>query len=166
MSLHLRPILIGAFIGALAGAASAETPKNSQTSQIYLQRGADGRSVLTDHPSASAVTERVWQMDKEDPVAAHQRALEVQREAQAVSARVQRSIDAQQRLAAEESYMRMRIAPQGAPAGFDDDAETVVFAPLGYGSLGRRFDHHRPVHRPHPPSRPGPFMRSALPGSR
>jgi hypothetical protein len=163
MSLQLRPILIAAFLGGIAVTAAAETPR---TSQIYLQRGADGRSVLTDRPSASAVTERTWQMDREDPVAAQQRALEVQRQAEAVSIRVQRSIETQQRLASEENYARLRLAQQSAPAGDFDDDQAVVFAPLGFGPLGRRFDHRHPPHRPHAQPRRGPFMRSALPGSR
>jgi hypothetical protein len=163
MSLHLRPILIAAFIGSIASTAWAETPK---TSQIYLQRGADGRSVLTDRPSANAVTERTWQVDREDPVAAQQRALEVQRQADAVTLRVQRAIDAQQQRASDEMLMRMRLAQlehQYSDAAGADDGSAVAFAPIGFRPFG---NNRRPPHRPHPPMRPMGFRGSASPGSR
>jgi hypothetical protein len=168
MSLHLRPALIVvALVGTAAGAAFADTPT---TAQIYLQRGADGRSVLTDRPSASAVTERTWQMDREDPVAARQRELEVRRQAEAVSVRVQRSIEAQERRASEDEFLRLRlrVAQLEHPNdGTDADGDSVVFAPLGFRPFGNRFDNHRPQHRPsHPRMRPTPFRRSALLESR
>jgi hypothetical protein len=163
MSLQLRPILIAAFICSVASTAWAETPK---TTQIYLQRGADGRSVLTDRPSASAVTERTWQMDREDPVAAQQRAMEVQRQADAVTLRVQRAIEAQQRRASEETLMRLRLAQlerQYSDAAGDDDGDAVVFAPIGFRPYG---NNRRPPHRPHPSMRPMALRGSASLGSR
>ena len=60
-------------------------------------------------------------MNREDPVAAQQRALEVKREADAVSERVQRTIEAQLRRASEEDLMRMQLAmayPQNDASDF------------------------------------------------
>jgi hypothetical protein len=168
MSLHLRPslIVLALALGGAAGGAFADTAK---TAQIYLQRDATGRSVLTDRPSASAVTERTWAMDREDPVAAQQRALDVRREAEAVSVRVQRSIEAQLARSSEEGLMRQRLAmlerQNGATSMDGDDDTTTVFAPIGFGA--NRFDHRRQHHRSgHSPSRPGPFRGSGSPGSR
>src|SRR6187455_1006946 len=92
--------LLAAMLAGLIVAlpAAAAEPKG----QIYQQRAADGRIVLTDRPSSNAVTERTWQVDREDPEAAQKRAQEVRREADAVSERVQRRIDAQERMAAAE----------------------------------------------------------------
>jgi hypothetical protein len=120
MQTHLRPILVlvAAFLG---GAGIAQAADNSATTQIYQQRDADGHAVFTDRPSSKSVTERTWQMNREDPVAAQQRALEVKREAVAVSERVQRTIEAQLRRSSEEDMMRMQLAmayPQNDPSNF------------------------------------------------
>ena len=80
--------------GALPAAASAAAGP-AATTQIYQQRTADGRILLTDRPSPMATTERQWQMSPEDAAAARQRALDVKLEAQAVTERVQRSIERQ-----------------------------------------------------------------------
>ena len=151
MSLHLRltPILFALLVGS-AGGAAAETPA---TAQIYQQRGADGSIVLTDRPSPKAVTERTWQMDREDPVAARQRALEVKREAEAVSERVQRSIESQQRLASEADLMRLRLAlleRQSEAAASDSDSNAVAILGVGFRPFfaSRRPPSHRPVHMP------------------
>lgn len=92
-----------ALTGADAFAASAAAP-----TQIYQQRAADGRVVLTDRPSATDVTERAWRIEPEDADAARQRALDVKAEAQAVSERIQRGIDG--RRLAEDDARRDRIA--------------------------------------------------------
>jgi hypothetical protein len=91
--------------------------------------------VLTDRPSANAVTERTWQMEREDPAAVHQRALEVRREADAVSERVQRMIEAQERRATEADLERMRLARFQRPADAswsdgDGDGSAIIVAPL------------------------------------
>src|SRR5664279_754860 len=63
-SLVLPALLLAA---SLAGPAAAESSSDSPGQyRIYLQRGADGRAMLTDRPSAGAVTERSWQLERED----------------------------------------------------------------------------------------------------
>lgn len=170
MQSNIRPSLTLAFVfGALlcgaAGAAPAADP--SGLTQVYQQRGADGRIVLTDRPSPTAVTERSWQLEREDPQAAQRRALEVRREADAVSERVQRRIDAQQR-SVDYELERMRLAQrdrelQLARADSDDDGSSVIVAPgANRRFVGRRFPtgHHRP-----PMRRPAPSRGSHLSGS-
>ena len=87
-------------------AANAETPA---TRQIVQQRTADGSILLTDRPRPGATTERSWLVEKEDPVAARQRAIDVKAEANLVAERIDRRIAAQQR-AADDEYMRQRMA--------------------------------------------------------
>ena len=150
------------FVVVLAGAAALPAFADStSTAQIYQQRDADGHIVLTDRPVAKSVTERTWQMSREDPAAAQQRALEVKREADAVSERVQRSIEAQLRRSAEEDLMRMRLAmlERQNEASYDDN-DGIAY---GYPLVNRRgaFDNRRPQHRPRqspnrPPMRGGP----------
>ena len=160
-SLHLA-LALGALLCASAGAADAPAG-----AQIYQQRTADGRIVLTDRPSPTAVTERTWQMDREDPAAAAQRALEVRREADVVSERVQRRIDAQQR-ALDYDLERMRIGQrelqlQYAGADGNYDGVPVILAPVG----NRQFTSRRMVpgqHRP-PQHRPGNGPARMLPVS-
>jgi hypothetical protein len=160
-SLHLA-LALGALLCASVGAArAADAPAGAQ---IYQQRAADGRIVLTDRPSPTAVTERTWQMDREDPAAAAQRALEVRREADVVSERVQRRIDAQQR-ALDYDLERMRLAQrerelqlQYAGADGNYDAVPVILAPAGNRQFtSRRMapgQHRPPQHRPgHAPAR-------------
>ena len=150
---------------ALAGASAlAEVPGGSQ---IYQQRGADGSIVLTDRPSPKAVTERTWQTQHDDAGAA-QRALDVRREAEVVSERIQRRIEAQERRAADQDMMRTRVArvDRGdvADDGLDGDGYGYGFGVPIYRQFGRR---HRGAgsfeqggsHRQGPPggqpSRPG-----------
>ncbi|MEO7058026.1 MAG: hypothetical protein ABI281_12490 [Caldimonas sp.] len=92
-----------ALVGADAFAASTPAP-----TQVYQQRSADGRTVLTDHPSAIDVTERAWRIEPEDADAARQRGLDLKAEAQAVSERIQRGIDG--RRLAEDDARRDRVA--------------------------------------------------------
>jgi hypothetical protein len=151
-------------VAVLAGAAAVPAFADStSTAQIYQQRDADGHIVLTDRPVAKSVTERTWQMSHEDPAAAQQRALEVKREADAVSERVQRSIEAQLRRSSEEDLMRMRLAmlERQNEASYDD-SDGVAYG-YGYPLADRRgaFDNRRPQHRPRqspnrPPMRGGP----------
>jgi hypothetical protein len=151
MSPPLRPVLVVvlAVLGAASGAAFAATPT---TAEVYLQRGSDGRSVLTDRPSADAVTERTWHVNREDPALAQQRALEVQRHADAVSERIQRTIEAQERRASEADLLRMRLAQlerQYEGAASDGFGDGVVVAPIGFRGFGNRGDNRRPPHRSH-----------------
>ena len=161
--LRLTPILVAALVGS-AGGAAAETPA---IAQIYQQRGADGSIVLTDRPSPKAVTERTWQIDREDPVAARQRALEVKREADAVSERVQRSIESQQRLALETDLLRLRLAlleRQSEAAASDADNNAVAIVGVGFRPFANR---RPPPHRPmRMPMRRGPINGPTGLGSR
>jgi hypothetical protein len=164
MQLHTRliPIFVAALVGSACSAALADT---STTAQIYLQRGADGRVVLTDRPSPTAVTERTWQMDREDPVAARQRAAEVRREADAVSERIQRSIEAQERRASEADLLRLRLAwleQRNDVSSADDGGDAVAVVPVAF--VHRRptaFDNRRPQRRPdHTQMRPATIRGS------
>src|ERR1700712_3044028 len=49
-----------ASMAAVVDDALPEAPPSPQASQIYQQRTADGRVVLTDRPAAGAVTQRTW----------------------------------------------------------------------------------------------------------
>ena len=131
-SLRIEPLaalLAGLVVAAALPAAAAE-PKGQ--GQIYQQRAADGRIVLTDRPSSNAVTERTWQVDREDPEAAQKRAQEVRREADAVSERVQRRIDAQERMAAAEQERAWQARQREQPmARYDDGAYYPFYAATG-----------------------------------
>jgi hypothetical protein len=118
--------LLAGFVVAVALPAAAAESKG----QIYQQRAADGRIVLTDRPSSTAVTERTWQIDREDKEAAQQRAESVRREADAVSERIQRRIDAQERLAAAEQERAWQAQQQQKMARYDD---TLSYPGYGYG---------------------------------
>jgi hypothetical protein len=160
MATHIRPTSIFAAI-LLGGAAIAQAADNSATTQIYQQRDADGHAVFTDKPSPKSVTERTWQMNREDPVAAQQRALEIRREADAVSERVQRSIEAQLQRASMEDMMRMQLAMayrQNDPSSLDGSDY-----PLGYFPgipVGFRAPFNRrpfPINQPSHPPRMSPM---------
>jgi hypothetical protein len=99
--------LIAVALLGLAGAGSALAA--APTTQIFQQRTADGSLLLTDHPAAGAKTERSWQVEREDPAAARQRAIDVKAEANLVTERVQRMLDRQQRRA-DDDALRMRMA--------------------------------------------------------
>jgi hypothetical protein len=161
-SLVLPALLLAA---SLAGPAAAESLSDSPGQyRVYLQRGADGRAMLTDRPSADAVTERSWQLEREDRAAAQQRALEVRRESEAVSERIQRSIEAQARRASEADLLRLQMARLDRAAdeasNASDDAVAIV-APGVFGRFANRraaaFDMHRPRRAPHPVMRPMSF---------
>ena len=111
-------LLAGLIVATALPAAAAE-----QKGQIYQQRAADGRIVLTDRPSATAVTERTWQVDREDKEAAAQRAFDVRKEADAVSERIQRRMEAQERqLAAEQERLAQQRMRDQQMARYDDGA--------------------------------------------
>ena len=156
---------LAAFLTALTGTMTWPAGAADAPSQIYQQRAADGRIVLTDRPSATAVTERTWQVEREDPAAAQQRAHEVRREAEAVSERIQRRINAQERLAYAEQA-RARQAQHEREmlllARADDDrygGAVVIAAPYPYRTVmprrGPGSDHRPPQRKPVPlPPRP------------
>ncbi len=80
------------------------------TSQVYQQRTADGRIVLSDRPQPGAQTQRTWQFAAEDAAAAQQRRELARREAEAISERIQRQLDREQQRAEELALERLRLA--------------------------------------------------------
>ena len=153
----MRTLAALALLGLVSAAplvASAETPA---TRQIVQQRTPDGGILLTDRPRPGATTERSWQVEKEDPVAARQRALDVKAEANLVAERIDRRIAAQQR-AADEELMRQRMArlEYDRSAGLDQDdaigGGVLLFAPHRF-RMPQRFRAPRGDHghgmRPH-----------------
>ena len=173
----LAALLAGLIVASALPAAAAE-----QKGQIYQQRAADGRIVLTDRPSATAVTERTWVVDREDKAAAQQRALDVRKEADAVSERIARRMEAQERqLAAEQERMAQRQRDQKV-AQYDDTTYGGYF-PGYYGGVpyaNQRFWYRNteppffevgthknrftpPPKRPMPHGARGPAMPPAMP---
>jgi len=132
---HLHRLV---FCAALAAAGTGALAAADTTTQIYQQRTADGRILLTDRPSPVATTERSWQMKAEDPAASRQRALDVKAEAQAVTERVQRSIDSQRYAMVEEMRINSERAARQRPPSLDDDRPVYGGGVLGspYGSYG------------------------------
>ena len=145
---QLHRLVFGA---ALAAAGSVSFAAAEPTTQIYQQRTADGRILLTDRPSPVATTERSWQMKAEDPAASRQRALDVKAEAQAVTERVQRSIDSQRYAMVEEMRINSARVAMQRPPSLDDNGAlyggAVVGSPYGgygnYGSYGSAGQHMR-----------------------
>jgi hypothetical protein len=133
------------FVAILVGWVGAPALADTTTAQIYQQRDADGHIVLTDRPAAKSVTERTWQMSREDPAAAERRALEVKREAAAVSERVQKTIDAQLRRSSEEDLMRMRLAMLEQQSDTSNDDTGYGYGGYGYGGYGLPLANRRPL---------------------
>ena len=160
----MRRSLVLLSIACAAGTAGAQG-----TTEVYLQRGADGRAVFTDKPRQGVVVEKMWRLEREDPEAARERAAEVRREAAATSARVQRSIDAEQdRLAlADRQRARARADEAERQRLADLRAESerpVVVAPwLGAGvpqwQFGPQWQPDRPPRARPPGERPEPPRR-------
>ena len=138
----LAALLAGVIVALPLPAAAAE----ARSGQIYQQRAADGRIVLTDRPSATAVTERTWQVEREDPAAAQQRASEVRREADAVSERIQLRMEAQDRLlAAEQERAYQARQRDQQTARFDDGSYYPYYAAVGpYPNRPFRFKNTEP----------------------
>jgi hypothetical protein len=104
----MHKLLAVAFLAAsCAGPACAAA---TEATQVLQQRTADGRLLLTDRPAPGAKTERSWQIEREDPAAARQRALDVKAEATLVAERVQRMLEQQQQQRADDDAQRMRMA--------------------------------------------------------
>ncbi len=103
----MQKLLAVAFLGALC-AVPALAATGPASTQILQQRTADGRLLLTDRPAPGAKTERSWQVEREDPAAARQRAIDVKAEANLVTERVQRMLDQQRR--ADDDALRLRMA--------------------------------------------------------
>jgi len=132
---------------------------SSAATQIYQQRTADGRIVLSDQPVAGAKTQRTWQFAPEDAAAAQQRRENARREAEAVSERIQRQLDREQQRDEQLALERVRIAQAQAQrdaerARYEAQRETVVvFVPRHAPHLVRPFP--PPPRLPRFP-RPGP----------
>jgi len=135
-----RTELLAALLAGIALAASLPAAAAEAKGQIYQQRAADGRIVLTDRPSATAVTERTWQVDREDREAAQQRAYDVRKEAEAVSERIQRRMEAQERqLAAEQERLYQQAQRERQMARYDDDGYYPGYYATGGGYLNQPF---------------------------
>jgi len=145
--------------GALAlGAAPVLAREEIEGPEVYQQRTPDGRIVLTDHPLEGAKVQRTWQTWHEDPAVARERRLRMQREAEAVSERIQRRIDLQEQAAARSETDRLRIALVEAErdarrARDERDAATLVVVPGRVRHTTLRGHPPRPSERPQPPRR-------------
>ncbi len=137
---HLAALALLAIAGTVPTLAAAET---QATTKIVQQRTADGSILLTDRPAAGAKTERSWQVNVEDPVAARRRALDVKAEANLISERIQRSIEQQRR--ADLDAERLRVARLDVERAADRDPSfgdsVVLFAPNRLRGLQGRFHH-------------------------
>jgi len=175
-------VLAAVALPAAAAVDVGSAPSGRAGTSIYQQRTADGRLLLTDRPSPTAVIERTWSMEREDPAAAQQRAAEMRQRADAVSERVQRRIEAQERLVAEVGLERMRLARLDREREIELERDAAVGVPLLIGGpFGRHgfsshrrpgYEHRRPGYEPghgprHRHSQRGPgFRGSAGRGSR
>jgi hypothetical protein len=160
-AVHQLAVLAAAVVGS--GAAFAQEATTSATQQIYQQRTADGRIVLSDRPLSGARTQRTWQYTPEDAAAAQQRREVARREAEAVSERIQRQLERERQRAEEFALERMRLAQAQAQrdaerARYEAQREpaVVVFVP-------RRAPHVVP---PFPPPRLPRFPRPGPPEPR
>jgi len=126
-------------LAAAAALTAASVPAFAAETTIYLQRTASGSAVLTDRPQPLAVTERSWQVEREDPVAAQQRAAEVRRHADAVSARIARSMELQQMRAEFADRDRGGPPDRDADRARDDDVYGggYLISPYESGFRGR-----------------------------
>jgi hypothetical protein len=141
----MQKLIAIALVGlACAGATLAATP----TTEILQQRTADGRLLLTDRPAAGAKTERSWQVEREDPAAARQRAIDVKAEANLVTERIQRSIDRQRMADVDAERMRLARTDVDRRTSYDNDDEigggsVILFAPHRL-RVPRGMNSHRP----------------------
>jgi len=155
-----------AALAAMAGTTAVVAQEaGPRTSQIYQQRTADGRIVLSDRPVAGAQLQRTWAIANEDTVAARERSEKSRLEAQAVTERIQRQLDADRQRAEAQEAARLRVAlaeaRRDAEVARQGARETPVYVPPGWGwGWGPR----PPQVRPLPPSRPWPVRQS--PGTR
>jgi hypothetical protein len=128
----MQKLVAVAFLGALC-ASPALVVAATPATQIVQQRTADGRLLLTDHPAAGAKTERTWQVDREDPAAARQRAIDVKAEANLVTERVQRMLDQQQQRRNDEDALRVRMAMADRERSSGSNAQDGIGYGYGYG---------------------------------
>ena len=156
-----RRIAIALAAAAAMGAAGAEEAP-ARAAQIYQQRTADGRTVLSDRPVAGAQLQRTWSITAEDPVAAQARSDKVRQEAQAVSERIQRQLDSDRQRADTLEAARLRVAlaeaQREAERARQAARETPVYLAPGWGWRGPQVRPVRPWPRP-APVRPSPDRR-------
>jgi hypothetical protein len=124
--MKLLPVIATALVATLALPAAAADPS---AARVYQQRTADGSILLTDRPLDNARTERTWSVEREDPAAARARSERVQREADAVAARIDR------RIAADEERLRQQYTGRSHDTSTSDDND-VVYGGYGYGYPG------------------------------
>ena len=155
MARRLAIALAAATVSAAVGAEEAP----ARTAQIYQQRTADGRTVLSDRPVAGAQVQRTWSIETEDPVAARARGEKVRLDAQAVSERIQRQLDSDRERADTLEAARLRVAlaeaQREAERARQAERETPVYLPPGWGWRGTQLRPVRPWPRP-TPVRPAP----------
>ena len=146
--------------GAMGAAGAEEAP--ARTAQIYQQRTADGRTVLSDRPVAGARLQRTWSIEAEDPVAARLRGEKVRLEARAVSERIQRQLDSDRQRADTLEAARLRVAlaeaQREAERARQEARETAVYLPPGWGPRNPQVRPVRPWPR-HAPVQPAPGPR-------
>jgi hypothetical protein len=121
-----------ALLAAIAVCAAPALAQDSATAapQIYQQRTADGRVVLTDRPLDGAQTQRTWAVWHEDPGAARERSEKLRLEAQAVSERIQRRIDLQEQRADQIELDRLRLSLAEARRDAEIAREAVLDTPV------------------------------------
>jgi hypothetical protein len=146
---------IGIGMVLLAGmfASTAVSAAGAAGSEIFQQRTADGRIIFTDRPVPGAVTQRQWTPVAEDAVAARQRREDARREAEAVSERIQRSIEADRQREQELRLAQMQLA--AAQAVRDAEVARAAAAAENDVVFIVRTRHWRPPFHL-PPIKPGP----------
>ena len=161
MNRAVRQIALALVAAAGIGSVGAEEAP-ARAAQIYQQRTADGRTVLSDRPVAGAQLQRLWSITAEDPVAAQARSDKMRQEAQAVSERIQRQLDSDRERAATLDAARRRVAlaeaEREAERARQAARETAIYLPPGWGQRGPRVRPFRPWPRP-APVRPSPDRR-------
>ena len=145
----LNRALAAVCIAAASGAAAQERANSG--SQIFQQRTPDGRTVLTDRPVAGAVTQRTWQTQAEDAVAARERREQARLEALAVSERLQRQIEIELQRDHEFALARLQLAKAEANLETERTRATAAAQSTPLPVFVRR-----PIPRPPRIPRPGP----------
>lgn len=168
MKRTVRGIVLASFGVLVMGSAPAFAREEMQGPQVYQQRLPDGSVVLSDRPVPGAQVQRTWQTWQEDPATVRER-LErrerMQREAEAVSERIQRGIEQREQAAARSENERLRFALDQAER--DAQRAQAEF----YGGTAAWWPgtgwHSSPVRRPHvahhTPRRTPPPARGSAP---
>jgi hypothetical protein len=160
-AVHRLVVWAAAVVGG--GAALAQEATTNAAHQIYQQRTADGRIVLSDRPLSGAQTQRTWQYTPEDAAAAQQRRDVARREAAAVSERIQRQLEREQQRAEELALERLRLAQAQAQRDAERARYEAQSEPVGVVFVPRRAPHIVP---PFPPPRLPRFPRPGPPDPR